>query len=225
MYDPALGRFTSVDPLAEKYYPLTSYAYCHNSPIFLIDPFGTADGKPNKILWRQVGEGTVDMFSNAATSAMCFYAAVQPGVSQTAGVGFAYMGLMTLGTATMNLAKVVSGFAGEEFPLADTMTGQFGRTVDSKLDNLGVPLENVGDITEELLSITIVPDSEKKYLDVMSRIGVIKTLTDFGTRLISTASAMRPSFERQSKVICNQVDNTAIKKTALDETTDVYIDK
>ncbi|MCQ2144260.1 MAG: hypothetical protein MJY72_00795 [Bacteroidales bacterium] len=56
MYDPALGRFTSVDPLAEKYYPLTSYAYCHNNPIFLIDPFGTADGKPNKILWKGVRE-------------------------------------------------------------------------------------------------------------------------------------------------------------------------
>ena len=27
-YDPAIDRFTSVDPLAEKYYYLTPYSYC-----------------------------------------------------------------------------------------------------------------------------------------------------------------------------------------------------
>ena len=39
-YDAALGRFTTVDPLAEKYYPLNPYAYCGNNPIRYIDPTG-----------------------------------------------------------------------------------------------------------------------------------------------------------------------------------------
>ncbi len=39
-YDGALGRFTTVDPLAEKYYSWSPYAYCANNPIKFIDPTG-----------------------------------------------------------------------------------------------------------------------------------------------------------------------------------------
>ena len=34
------GRFTSIDPLAEKYYHLSPYAYCAGDPVNLIDPDG-----------------------------------------------------------------------------------------------------------------------------------------------------------------------------------------
>ena len=39
-YDPAIGRFTSVDPLAEKYYHLTPYSYCGGDPVNAVDPDG-----------------------------------------------------------------------------------------------------------------------------------------------------------------------------------------
>jgi RHS repeat-associated protein len=39
-YDPQLGRFTTVDPLTEWHFNTTSYHYCFNNPINLIDPFG-----------------------------------------------------------------------------------------------------------------------------------------------------------------------------------------
>ena len=39
-YDPAIGRFTSVDPLAEKYYHLTPYSYCGGDPVNKVDPDG-----------------------------------------------------------------------------------------------------------------------------------------------------------------------------------------
>ena len=39
-YDPALGRFMTMDPLSEKFFPLTPYNYVANSPILLIDPNG-----------------------------------------------------------------------------------------------------------------------------------------------------------------------------------------
>ncbi|MFV0545958.1 MAG: RHS repeat-associated core domain-containing protein, partial [Bacteroides sp.] len=40
--DPALGRFMTVDPLSEKYYSVSPYAYCANNPILYIDPDGRA---------------------------------------------------------------------------------------------------------------------------------------------------------------------------------------
>jgi RHS repeat-associated protein len=39
-YDPVLGRFTTPDPLSEKYYHISPYAYCANNPINAIDPNG-----------------------------------------------------------------------------------------------------------------------------------------------------------------------------------------
>jgi RHS repeat-associated protein len=36
-------RFTTMDPLAEKYYSISPYAYCSNNPIMHIDPTGKAD--------------------------------------------------------------------------------------------------------------------------------------------------------------------------------------
>ena len=39
-YDPILARWDRVDPLAEKYYPFSPYAYCNNNPVMYIDPDG-----------------------------------------------------------------------------------------------------------------------------------------------------------------------------------------
>ena len=39
-FDPALPRFTTVDPLAEKYYSISPYVYVANNPIKFVDPDG-----------------------------------------------------------------------------------------------------------------------------------------------------------------------------------------
>ena len=41
MYDASLGRWSSVDPLGEKYVNLSPYNYCANSPQLFNDPNGT----------------------------------------------------------------------------------------------------------------------------------------------------------------------------------------
>jgi RHS repeat-associated core domain len=37
---PDVGRFTTIDPMAEKYYSVSPYAYCANNPVGYIDEHG-----------------------------------------------------------------------------------------------------------------------------------------------------------------------------------------
>jgi len=39
-YNPILGRWDRMDPLCEKYYSISPYAYCGNNPVRYIDPNG-----------------------------------------------------------------------------------------------------------------------------------------------------------------------------------------
>ncbi|HEU4553601.1 MAG TPA: RHS repeat-associated core domain-containing protein [Chitinophaga sp.] len=53
IYDPRVGRFLSVDPLAMKYAGQTVYAFSANSPIRFVDVFGMEPGDPPLSLWMQ----------------------------------------------------------------------------------------------------------------------------------------------------------------------------
>jgi RHS repeat-associated protein len=69
MYDNVLGRWLSVDPLAEKYYPISPYVYAGNNPVLYVDPDGRQYGYPlnhpaltaspevKQEAWRMVNEG------------------------------------------------------------------------------------------------------------------------------------------------------------------------
>src|SRR5690554_7270535 len=55
-YDPSLGRWMNVDPLAEDYYSQSSYQYTLNNPIVYIDPDGMRSeerrvGKECRLRW------------------------------------------------------------------------------------------------------------------------------------------------------------------------------
>ena len=56
-YDAALGRFTTVDPLADKYYGYSPYAYCANSPLLFVDPDGM-----DLLIWYRNDKGEQTYF-------------------------------------------------------------------------------------------------------------------------------------------------------------------
>ncbi len=53
-YDPALGRWMNVDPLAEKHPNISPYTYCMNNPVVFVDPDGRDFG-----LYIDFEKGTV----------------------------------------------------------------------------------------------------------------------------------------------------------------------
>ncbi len=59
MYNPDIARWTAVDPMAEKYYGISPYAYCLGNPISIIDPNGmdiwTMDEYGN-VVWKRESE-------------------------------------------------------------------------------------------------------------------------------------------------------------------------
>lgn len=76
MYDAALGKWMTTDPMAEKNYALTPYHYCGNNPIVQVDPDGMLDdwyaSGSGALIWldrqdKQVVLGG-ETFSNIGTS-------------------------------------------------------------------------------------------------------------------------------------------------------------
>ena len=49
-YTPSSARWLSMDPLSEKYYGVSPYAFCNNDPVNFVDLDGAAWGKAVKVV-------------------------------------------------------------------------------------------------------------------------------------------------------------------------------
>ncbi len=118
MYDPAVGRFMTMDPLAEKYYSVSPYAYCLNNPIKNVDPdgrfvgtiIGTIAGgikgaydahKSGGDMWAGAAEGAV---AGAITGA-----AIDVAVAATGGGALVVIGVGVAAGAAGGATGAVAG--------------------------------------------------------------------------------------------------------------------
>jgi RHS repeat-associated core domain len=132
-------RFTTVDPLAEKYYSISPYAYCLNNPVKYVDPdgrfvatvIGTIAGgvvgaykayKSGTDMWAGAAEGAVAGAITGATVDLAVAATVATGGGA----------LVVVGTGVV--AGAVGGAAGG---IAGDVTGQIVTDVrqDASLSN------------------------------------------------------------------------------------------
>lgn len=66
-YDAAVGRWGVVDPLCEKYYSISPYAYCAGNPVNLIDPDGmdwyqyTGEDGKKAIIWQEGNAKSIEL--------------------------------------------------------------------------------------------------------------------------------------------------------------------
>ena len=69
-YDAALGRFTTQDPLAEKYFADGPYTYCGSNPVNRIDPTGMDwyEDSHGNMFWQE-GHKDIEGYTNIGASA------------------------------------------------------------------------------------------------------------------------------------------------------------
>jgi RHS repeat-associated protein len=88
LMDPALGRFATVDPKAEKYYSISPYTYCINNPMKFVDPNGKEiQNPPGKGYWNWSRKKQIRVAKHAsATNAAANNAFKGSGVSVSGSV-------------------------------------------------------------------------------------------------------------------------------------------
>jgi len=106
MYSPTTMRWTTMDPLCEKYYSISPYAYCSCDPINRVDQDGMVE-------WKLVGKGAIATIGGVA-------AAVTGAVAAPETLG-ASAALIQLGvtTAGLGIASMAVGFAVDKDSVSD----------------------------------------------------------------------------------------------------------
>ena len=86
MYDSNIGRWTTQDPLAEKYYSQSPYNYCVNNPVMFVDP----DGEDVRVYIQSKGLGHTFVTTGNGKNTMLYsygrYGAIYPISGMTSGI-------------------------------------------------------------------------------------------------------------------------------------------
>jgi RHS repeat-associated protein len=150
MYDPVLGRWHSVDLMAEKYPGFSPYAYTYNNPIIYIDPNGL-EGWPVTRGWNR---SDISGYSQYAT------AKIQEFKNSKVKDDCANFAL-----------RLIVGYASEN-GLPITLTNSKGTSFDAGSDKYTTPLQYLNDVRKEIqakdlpLNTIDIPQNETQAGDM-----------------------------------------------------------
>ncbi|GEM_PF-7130403 len=187
-YDSDIGRWTSVDPLADKRQGLSPYIYVQNNPLNKFDPNGMIDW------WKVVG-GAASIIGGAFQVSFGMSLAVGTsvtGVGIVGGLALASYGTTTIAFGTANL---IEGFKDEPKKIATGLFDAIGgetlgkqgatvrKVVDEAIGLIGTsPLKSVKNINELLPSNA----KEAKNFDMIRKATVVKETMGLGIQVKTT---------------------------------------
>ena len=144
-YSPTLRRWMTPDPLSEKYYDVSPYAFCHDNPINRIDPDGRAD-------WELVFKGTLITAAGAGTF-VGGMAAIGGSGSLAAGIGVLAIisGKTSIGIGiSMMTVGLISDPSNKTQEIKDELPTDLKSTLSKSAD---IILENENNEIENTVSI------------------------------------------------------------------------
>jgi hypothetical protein len=107
-YDPAIGRFPSLDPKADAFAELSPYNYASNNPVTMIDLWGLQGVDPNKDAQRQIWKGVGNVaFGSVGTVGSAIYIGGTNGLGAAAGGATAMV--FSLGEIGVGMAQISDG--------------------------------------------------------------------------------------------------------------------
>ena len=174
---PSFHRFTTMDPLCEKYYGISPYAYCANDPVNLVDPEGMTN-------WRAIKKGVLTLTAGIGSFAGgVALSAGTGGVATSLGAVFIMDGVSGIG---LGLGEIIIGFVADSSEettsavesLPSDMTNTLLKSSDIISGNDNGEIEKIGNG----LKIVLGAGATQKVTGLagtLSRVGTGVQLYDF----------------------------------------------